>query len=357
MTSTNAAPMARAIDSSSWSGTIPRTSYALTSAERSTWRAYGRRAGSLVRHDRRAVTDPMRAQGAGTTRRWPRRPVAALRAARLGTGGLADRIGERLEVVGVRDRRRELADVAQDLPAARDGQPHRVLLAQVVGVRLGVAGQRADDRGQVGIGVGQGRDGGPGARRSGCTARIAFTGPDTSARTAILPLRPVPRARVAGRTALRSVRRSSRQAARPGRAPARGIAAAAACAASWPRSRAAAPQAAARSSTTWCWTPSRSSRSTGPAELAALEFAVEEVPPRRARPSSTRRSSSTAASRSAGCCAPVCPAIAQPSIVVYRRPVEARAGDGEERADLVFMVVVELVAEFLGRDVDEIDPP
>ncbi len=44
-------------------------------------------------------------------------------------------------------------------------------------------------------------------------------------------------------------------------------------------------------------------------------------------------------------------------IVVYRRPIEARAADVEDRADLVFMVVVDLAAEFLGRDVDEIDPP
>ena len=28
-----------------------------------------------------------------------------------------------------------------------------------------------------------------------------------------------------------------------------------------------------------------------------------------------------------------------------------------DRADLVFMVVVDLAAEFLGRDADEIDPP
>ena len=40
-------------------------------------------------------------------------------------------------------------------------------------------------------------------------------------------------------------------------------------------------------------------------------------------------------------------------IVVYRRPIEARAADREDRADLVFMVVVDLAAEFLGRDVDE----
>jgi hypothetical protein len=37
--------------------------------------------------------------------------------------------------------------------------------------------------------------------------------------------------------------------------------------------------------------------------------------------------------------------------------VETRARNGEDRADLVFMVVAELVAELLGRDVDEIDPP
>jgi len=49
--------------------------------------------------------------------------------------------------------------------------------------------------------------------------------------------------------------------------------------------------------------------------------------------------------------------IRQPLIVVYRRPIEARASDPEDRADLVFMVVVDLAAEFLGRDVDEIDPP
>jgi hypothetical protein len=44
-------------------------------------------------------------------------------------------------------------------------------------------------------------------------------------------------------------------------------------------------------------------------------------------------------------------------IVIYRRPVEARTADKAERADLVFAVVAELVAELLGRDLDEIDPP
>lgn len=49
--------------------------------------------------------------------------------------------------------------------------------------------------------------------------------------------------------------------------------------------------------------------------------------------------------------------LAQPVIVLYRRPVEARAVDRDDRAELVFEIVAELVAELLGRDVDEIDPP
>ncbi|HZZ97537.1 MAG TPA: metallopeptidase family protein [Jatrophihabitantaceae bacterium] len=51
------------------------------------------------------------------------------------------------------------------------------------------------------------------------------------------------------------------------------------------------------------------------------------------------------------------PGTAAPTIVIYRRPVETRARPGDDRAELVFMVVAELVAELLGRDVDEIDPP
>jgi len=48
--------------------------------------------------------------------------------------------------------------------------------------------------------------------------------------------------------------------------------------------------------------------------------------------------------------------VTQPVIVLYRRPVEARAVDRDDRADLVFMVVAELVAELLGKDIEEIDP-
>jgi zinicin-like metallopeptidase len=43
-------------------------------------------------------------------------------------------------------------------------------------------------------------------------------------------------------------------------------------------------------------------------------------------------------------------------IVVFRRPIELRAATKEERAALVNEVLVEHIAELLGRDPSEIDP-
>jgi hypothetical protein len=93
------------------------------------------------------------------------------------------------------------------------------------------------------------------------------------------------------------------------------------------------------------------------AELAAVEFAVEDVPP---AGSETDFDPDVVVDRGV----PLgrlyregLPDIEQPVIVVYRRPIEARSVDLDDRADLIFMVVVDLAAEFLGRDVDEIDPP
>ena len=47
----------------------------------------------------------------------------------------------------------------------------------------------------------------------------------------------------------------------------------------------------------------------------------------------------------------------RPVLVVYRRPVEARAEDAEDLADLVLDVVIDALAEHLGVDPDELDPP
>ncbi len=44
-------------------------------------------------------------------------------------------------------------------------------------------------------------------------------------------------------------------------------------------------------------------------------------------------------------------------VVVYRRPLEARALDRAELAELVRDVVVDQVARLLDLDPDEVDPP
>ena len=92
------------------------------------------------------------------------------------------------------------------------------------------------------------------------------------------------------------------------------------------------------------------------AELATVEFAVQEVPeaeelvddsvplplartvPGRASPADSSR--------------PATPA----RIVVYRRPLMARTEGDAELAELVFDVVVEEFAAFLGLDPDTVDP-
>jgi predicted Zn-dependent protease with MMP-like domain len=81
--------------------------------------------------------------------------------------------------------------------------------------------------------------------------------------------------------------------------------------------------------------------------LAEIELAVEEVPPADAENWSEEA-------------VPLGRVIAdRPGepvrIVVYRRPVEARAAGRPELADLVYEVVVEQVAELLGMEPDEVD--
>lgn len=47
--------------------------------------------------------------------------------------------------------------------------------------------------------------------------------------------------------------------------------------------------------------------------------------------------------------------IKAPTVVLYRRPLESRAGRGDDLADLVHDVVVEQVARLFGTDPEEID--
>ena len=93
------------------------------------------------------------------------------------------------------------------------------------------------------------------------------------------------------------------------------------------------------------------------AEIAAVEFAVEEVPPT-GRDGHSELDVETVTDRGI----PLgrlyrngIETVTAPVVVVYRRPVEARAHDRDDCADLVFAVVAELVAEYLGRDLDGLD--
>ncbi|WP_342586061.1 metallopeptidase family protein [Xylanimonas protaetiae] len=83
-------------------------------------------------------------------------------------------------------------------------------------------------------------------------------------------------------------------------------------------------------------------------QLAGTEFAVEDVPPSDPAPWED-------GGVPLGRCFPA--ESGQPArVVVYRRPVELRAEDEDDLADLVHDVVVEQVAHLLARTPEEIDP-
>ena len=137
--------------------------------------------------------------GLRSIRRWPRRPTStgSRRRLRRGPGGLPDGVGQRLEVVAARPEVGGVRGQPQDLPAARGGEPLGVRGAQVVAVRLGVGGQRAEDGGGVGVDVGERRDSGAAARGAGAAADRAHgpNGSDRDRRGAALSSRAVRRVR------------------------------------------------------------------------------------------------------------------------------------------------------------------
>jgi predicted Zn-dependent protease with MMP-like domain len=85
-------------------------------------------------------------------------------------------------------------------------------------------------------------------------------------------------------------------------------------------------------------------------QLADVEFAVEDVPPV-AEPSARPEVEAVPLAR-------LLPAAGRvpARIVVYRRPIEARAADREDLGDLVHDIVVEQVAELLGLEPETVDP-
>jgi predicted Zn-dependent protease with MMP-like domain len=82
-------------------------------------------------------------------------------------------------------------------------------------------------------------------------------------------------------------------------------------------------------------------------ELDRVEFAVEEVPDPRLSYRDDEVPLGTVIDAHHG---------EPPRIVIYRRPIELRATNAEELSALVHDVVVEQVAELLGRNPEEIDP-
>lgn len=93
------------------------------------------------------------------------------------------------------------------------------------------------------------------------------------------------------------------------------------------------------------------------AELEGVEFAVEDVPP----PGSGFEDG-VVADETAGGPVPLGRLLPgdrshPPRVVVYRRPLEARASDRADLSELVHEVVVDQVAQLLGLDPDVVDPP
>jgi predicted Zn-dependent protease with MMP-like domain len=95
------------------------------------------------------------------------------------------------------------------------------------------------------------------------------------------------------------------------------------------------------------------------AELAGVEVLVEDVPPVAADPGggpgSDPAPDATADPVRLGRTEPATRRRAA-RLIVYRRPIEARARESRDRGDLVHDVVVGLVADLLGLEPEQIDP-
>ncbi len=90
-------------------------------------------------------------------------------------------------------------------------------------------------------------------------------------------------------------------------------------------------------------------------QLSGVEFAVEEIPPPGPPgigPDSVplARLDPGLPGRDNG------PPARPPRIVVYRRPLTARADSEDELSELIFEVVVEEFAQLLGVDPEDVDP-
>ena len=91
------------------------------------------------------------------------------------------------------------------------------------------------------------------------------------------------------------------------------------------------------------------------AQLSGVEFAVKEIPP--PDPPGLGPESVSLARLDPGSPGTAGGAVARPpQIVVYRRPLAARADSEDELGELVFQVVVEEFARLLGVNPEDVDP-
>lgn len=262
----------------------------------------------------------------------------------------ADGVGYRFEVVEAYARAsRGAAQLApDDFPAPRRGQPRGVLTAEVVAVRFVDGGERPDDGLLLGVDIGQRRDGSIATRGARTAASLAH-GRDSSSRGRARPpptacrryaanVEPKPQSELRRKLRRRRDRRG------------RGL-----------RGRLVPPQLplSRRPSEQFddlVLDAVEHLDSRWQDQLAALEFAVEDVPPvellmdEHGQPAVPLAKLVPAGTDSRGHAYP-------PRIVIFRRPIEARARRPLELADLVHDLVVEEVARFLGLDPDVVDPP
>jgi hypothetical protein len=133
-----------------------------------------RRGGGYPQRQPASPSAPPLGSGRGPGLHWPAGPSArrgedaemtpapdltAVRrsfVARSGAGRLAHGVGERLQVVAARGRRGVVTLVPDQLPALGRGEPHRVHLAEIIGVRLRRDRKWTDDRRGIGVDVREG---------------------------------------------------------------------------------------------------------------------------------------------------------------------------------------------------------
>jgi hypothetical protein len=276
--------------------------------------------------------------------------------------GLADRVGQGLEVVGVRLQRVGVGRQPYDLPAARRRQPFAVRLAEVVAVRFGIHRERTQHCGRLGVDVGE--------RGHGCLAargtRAAANGAHVGER--YRRARPAPRIAEPG---------SGRVAAYPARVRLSlgptGSDAPDPAGDPRPRRRdrhgrgirgSLAPAGVPLSRTR----PERFDDLVLDAveqveravkddaalaeRLAAVEYGIEEVPPESAIDAAVAGAEPLPLARGEAA-----EAGNPPRVVLYRRPIELRAPDPRDREGVVHEVVVDRLAELLGVTIDQLDPP